>query len=667
MLNSKFTKWVRAVIFCLAGTLASGWVAAANYPAAAPNKLDNATCQTCHESHKPKIKVPGADDEDRELYAVDTDKYAKSAHAKMDCVSCHTDIVDSKANHKKVADGPKPPECAQCHLDLWKKAKKENKTAEKPRLGVVADNVEAYKNSFHARENKDEPGKPNAICSDCHNVHTFDVPVRGSKERKEWHLSISDTCGNKCHEDQLEEWAETVHGVEAIEKNNLKTAVCTDCHTSHDILNSSSTKAKLDITAYCGDCHLDYKNSYKESYHGKVNTLGYPYTAKCFDCHGSHKILKSDDPESSAHTSKRLKTCQTCHSGKKDIPLATQGFVTFYAHANSHDFEKYPAIWIATKAMVGMLFAVFAFFWGHSILWYRRENAERKAGKTVTHIRTADLPTEYATKHVRRFTPAWIIMHLVFAISLMVLAFTGLGISYPEAGWAKAIMSALGSPKAAAWLHRVSAYTMITIFILHLIGLVVNLWRNRKTFKFFGPDSLVPNWKDLDDMIGMFKWFFGKGPRPQVERWAYWEKFDYWAVFWGIAVIGGSGLILAWPHVVANFLPGWVFNMAAIIHGEEAILATVFLFTVHFFNNHFRPDKLPPPDIVMFTGTQSLEEFRHEHPAQYQRLIESGELKNYLVEAPSKPFTLASKILGLVLIACGIGLVLLIPIGLLSR
>jgi hypothetical protein len=89
----------------------------------------------------------------------------------------------------------------------------------------------------------------------------------------------------------------------------------------------------------------------------------------------------------------------------------------------------------------------------------------------------------------------------------------------------------------------------------------------------------------------------------------------------------------------------------------------VFLFTVHFFNNHFRPDKLPPPDVVMFTGTQSLDEFRHEHRAQYDRLVASGELEKYLVEAPSAPFKLGSRILGLVLIACGLALLTMIAIG----
>ena len=141
---------------------------------------------------------------------------------------------------------------------------------------------------------------------------------------------------------------------------------------------------------------------------------------------------------------------------------------------------------------------------------------------------------------------------------------------------------------------------MLGIFFVHLVDVATFLIRKRKTFQWFGPTSLVPNWKDLWDMIGMFKWFLGKGPRPAFDRWTYWEKFDYWAVFWGMAIIGGSGMMLAFPDVAAMFMPGWVFNVAMVVHGEEAFLAAVFLFTVHFFNNHFRPDKLPPPDIVMF-------------------------------------------------------------------
>jgi cytochrome b subunit of formate dehydrogenase len=245
----------------------------------------------------------------------------------------------------------------------------------------------------------------------------------------------------------------------------------------------------------------------------------------------------------------------------------------------------------------------------------------------------------------------------------MMLVLTGMSAFYAETGWAKAVMAAFGSPKTAGLVHRVAAFTMLGIFFIHLIAVSINILKKWKDFKIFGPDSFVPNWKDMYDMIGMFKWFVGKGPRPAIERWSYWEKFDYWAVFWGMAIIGGSGMMLAFPHIVAKYLPGWVFNVAMVVHGEEAFLAAVFLFTVHFFNNHFRPDKLPPPDVVMFTGTQSLAEFKHEHGAQYQRLVETGELEKYLVDAPSRPFTFGSKILGLVLIACGLCLLAMIAVG----
>jgi hypothetical protein len=96
---------------------------------------------------------------------------------------------------------------------------------------------------------------------------------------------------------------------------------------------------------------------------------------------------------------------------------------------------------------------------------------------------------------------------------------------------------------------------------------------------------------------------------------------------------------------VAQVLPGWVFNVAMIFHAEEAVLAAGFLFTVHFFNNHWRPENFPL-DIMMFTGTMPLEKFKREHPLEYKRLVASGELQQYLTEAPSRPLTLGSKILG---------------------
>jgi cytochrome b subunit of formate dehydrogenase len=176
----------------------------------------------------------------------------------------------------------------------------------------------------------------------------------------------------------------------------------------------------------------------------------------------------------------------------------------------------------------------------------------------------------------------------------------------------------------------------------------------------------MPNWQDFKDAAGMFRWFFGKGPRPRFDRWTYYEKFDYWAPFWGMFIIGVSGAMLWFPAATASVMPGWVFNVGTIVHGEEAFLAAVFLFTVHFFNCHFRPDKFPQ-DIVMFTGAVPVEEFRREHPLQYRRLLEEGRLEQFLVEAPSAPMTRYSKILGGTLITIGLFLLVLVLSGFLGH
>jgi cytochrome b subunit of formate dehydrogenase len=627
-------------------------------------KLDNAGCLECHDSSRKKIELPGKDGEKRTLAHINAGKFGKGIHGEMQCVACHKEITDSKASHAK-ARGIKPANCVDCHQSLWETANQKPAEA-KEGLGRVVRNIDAYKNSFHAKPDKDDPSRPMATCEDCHNSHDFNVPPKGSERRTAWHKTIPDTCGAKCHEDQLEAYAASVHGEELLDKGNMKSAVCTDCHTSHNIAGTASETFKLANVNACGSCHDKQLKSFADTYHGQVNRLGYAYAAKCADCHESHKILPADHPKSTINPKNRLKTCTKCHSDKKPgMHNATPGFVTFGPHANTHDFDKYPQMWIASKFMVALLIFVFAFFWAHSGLWYYREWQDRKAGKPHARIDTRGMNLDENRQHFRRFHWGWRLGHLVFALVTMTLVLTGTTALYAESVWAPVVAKVLGGPKMLGLIHRVCAALFVGIFLIHFIYVMQKLLRDRN-FRWFGPDSLIPNWKDFADCWGMFKWFVGKGPKPLFDRWAYFEKFDYWAVFWGVNIIGWSGLMLAFPHVTATYLPGWVFNVGTLIHGEEAFLAAVFLFTVHFFNNHFRPDKLPPPDVVMFTGTQSLREFRHDHPAHYQRMVDSGELSKYLVEAPSPAMTRGSKILGLTLIAVGLILLVLVGIGFFS-
>jgi cytochrome b subunit of formate dehydrogenase len=610
-------------------------------------KLSNSRCLRCHG--REGFSRTAENGEERDLH-VAREAFEHSVHGEWDCVDCHKDIV--KAPHRKGID--RKVGCVQCHSALWDEALQAGTAEEHARLGVVVEQIESYMGAIHARPSMEDQSRTNATCYDCHDAHYIE-PIDshvGSQSR----LKTPEVCG-KCHADQRDAYFTSVHGIEVL-NGNANAAVCSDCHTTHDIEQPQADSSRLVITRNCGNCHQQSLQTYTGTYHGKVTRLGYAETAKCYDCHGSHEIHRLADESSSMHINNRLETCRNCHAE------ATDGYVTFQPHGTTHELDKFPQMWIASKFMIGLLLGTFAFFWLHSALWFFREYQDRKQGKDRPHVRTDGVIPEGNT-HFRRFGPGWRLAHLVGAVSIMTLTLTGIAILYAESSWAPVLMKALGGPKTAGIIHRVGAIGFMGVFFIHLCYLAVRIGRTWRTFEWFGPNSLIPNWQDLKDIVAMFRWFFGLTPRPMFDRFTYWENFDYWAPFWGMTIIGISGAMMWVPDVTATYLPGWVFNVAAIVHGEEAFLAAVFLFTVHFFNNHFRPDRFPQ-DITMFTGTVPLEIYIHEHRVEYDRLLASGELEKYLVQAPSKPMTRASKTLGATLILFGLFLLTLVLLGFLG-
>ena len=617
--------------------------------AAQENGAANATCLGCHRIES--LSVPMANGDMRQLH-VSPDDFEQSVHGNRSCVECHKDIA--QIPHRKGAD--RKVGCVQCHEDLWQAAQEENKTEELARLGVVVEQIESYMQSIHARPNKEDQSRTNATCYNCHDAH-YIQPI-DSQIGAQGRLNIPQICG-QCHAAIAETYFGSVHGQEVSVNGNADAAVCIDCHTTHEIESPSDPTTRLAITQNCGTCHAEELESYLGTYHGQVSTLGYTHTAKCYECHGFHDVKRVADETSHMHPDNRLDTCTKCHAD------ATQGYVSFQPHGTTNDYDRYPRMWIASKSMIALLAGVFIFFWTHAALWFYREYKDRKEGKHKQHVQMDALP-EGNTKYFRRFTGLWRLAHLMGALSIMLLVFTGTVVLYADSFWAPTVITLLGGPKSAAILHRVGAVMFMLVFFGHLAYLAYSIGRDWRTFKWFGPDSLVPNWQDFRDIAGMFRWFFGRGSRPRFDRWTYYEKFDYWAPFWGMFIIGVSGVMMWFPAVTASILPGWVFNVATIIHSEEAFLAAVFLFTVHFFNCHFRPDKFPL-DIVMFTGVAPLEEFRRDHPLEYRRLLNDGRLEQYLVDAPSAPMTRNSTILGGTLIFVGLFLLVLVLAGFLGH
>jgi len=265
--------------------------------------------------------------------------------------------------------------------------------------------------------------------------------------------------------------------------------------------------------------------------------------------------------------------------------------------------------------------------------------------------------------YLQRFDRIDRTLHGFLMLSFLGLAATGLPLLFSEAPWAARMARALGGFAFTHRLHRVFASIMILVFLIHLLRLIERVAIRRDFAIFWGPRSMVPQPRDLREMFQHVRWFVGLGARPEFDRYTYWEKFDYWAVFWGMAIIGGSGLLLWFPETFARLLPGWVFNIALLVHGEEALLAVGFIFTIHFFNGHLRPEKFPM-DLVIFTGRVSEADLREERPAEYARMAAGPGLRD--AGAPSRRSWMIGRVVGTTAVVIGLSIVGLIVYAMVS-
>jgi thiosulfate reductase cytochrome b subunit len=262
---------------------------------------------------------------------------------------------------------------------------------------------------------------------------------------------------------------------------------------------------------------------------------------------------------------------------------------------------------------------------------YEREAVALEPAPTVATAAAA--PAIAAEREFVRFNRLHRTLHACMIISFLTLALTGLSLKFSYTGWAVVLSRLLGGFQTAGYIHRFAALIMFGTFITHLTDLYRTKKRKRQSWRslIFGPDTLVPTGKDFWEFVATMKWFLHLGPRPRYGRWTYWEKFDYFAVFWGIFIIGSTGLTLWFPVFFTRFLPGSFINVATIIHSDEALLATGFIFTVHFFNTHLRPEKFPM-DTTIFTGRMQLSELKRDKPLEYEALVARGELEPNLAE-----------------------------------
>lgn len=212
-------------------------------------------------------------------------------------------------------------------------------------------------------------------------------------------------------------------------------------------------------------------------------------------------------------------------------------------------------------------------------------------------------------------------VHFLMMTTFTGLVVTGLPLKFYNAGWAQWVMDVLGGVKSAGIQHRICAIITFGYFFAEVLWIIYCKFVVKMPV-FTGPTTTFLRMKDVHDVRDNVKYMLGLGPEPKFDRFTYWEKFDYLVVFWGVPVIGLSGLVLWFPGFATNVLklPGIAFNMAHIMHSDEALLATLFIFVVHLYNTHLRPERFPL-DPVIFTGTVPLEEMKHDRLIEYERVM----------------------------------------------
>jgi len=650
--------------------------------------MANKDCLSCHGKADLAVERDGRK---VSLY-VDEVAYSTSKHAGVGCAQCHSEVqpshdrpcetikspVDCSVCHAEVVTqyqssihgqlsskgDPDAPVCLDCHSkhatqdhlvpssptfarNVPTLCARCHRAGEKAAVRIhadVPDIVASYADSIHGKGLNEAGLVVTATCINCHSTHG-ELPPTDPRSSVNRH-NLPSTCGT-CHRGVQEAFERSIHAT-GKPKDGIPLPVCEDCHTSHTIRRTDLPGFRTQMMQQCGRCHQEEANTFFETFHGKVSRLGTEGAAKCSDCHGSHGILPPDDPRSTLSRANVVATCGKCHPG------SNRQFAGYLTHATHHDRHKYPWLFWSFRFMTALLVGTMAFALLHTIAWLIRLWLSREQWQ---HIKLS-ARVQGEEKLYRRFTRFQRLLHLGMLISFFTLALTGMALKFSYTAWSHVLAYIFGGQPTMAVLHRLAAIALLTVFVIHIRGVLKLKRGSGSTWKqlLTGPDTILPHPRDIKDVVGSIKWFFGLGPRPSYGRYTYWEKFDYFAVFWGVLVIGSTGFVLWFPELLTHILPGWSINVATIIHSDEALLAVAFIFTIHFFNTHFRPDKFPM-DPVIFTGRMTLDELKHDKPGEYEELVRAGRLEEHLVDPIPRPVESGFRVFGF--IALGIGLTLI--------
>ncbi len=529
-------------------------------------------------------------------------------------------------------------------------------------------------------------------CTDCH------TGMSATEPHTEEQIKNLPKCGN-CHPDEEEKYVASVHARPDKVKGDHPT--CVKCHGGGNphavVIRGTWTRAQK--VKVCQDCHsdearmkkygatTDVVDSYNNSFHGKaLMRFGNLKTAICADCHGIHDVLNPKDPASPTHSTNLAKTCGQagCHPGAKmNFAMSGAGhlnlridkepflfgiklfFLALIVGVNSFLalgvlFDLKRALFlknltpvfraVALTSALSFLFLVWAIIQAS----FRIPGAMASVGAAIALILASILIGAFRSWDIReiknqklypRMGLSLRIQHLLLIVSFTALVLTGFPLRFPEQGTLRAIYMSMGGMPVMRLVHHSAGILMIAVWLFHIGELVVKWKRVGFSFKSW---SMMINKKDIHDFLTTVKFHLGLSKEePKFGKYTFRSKLDYLAEYWGVPIMGLSGLILWFPVRTGNVLPADAIPIAYVAHSYEAVLALLAVTLWHLYNaialrqiNHFRPQSfLMNP--VWITGVLTEEEMAHEHPLELERLrkLESqfGGMEPYPEEVPAEP------------------------------
>ncbi|HUB29316.1 MAG TPA: cytochrome b/b6 domain-containing protein [Terracidiphilus sp.] len=546
-----------------------------------------------HESTPKTISCADCHGDAQQAYAHSVHAIASGAGkaARAGCVDCHGpahEILPSSDPKSPVNHVNVPAACGRCHGQKFLMQSN----------GETAQPFISYQESVHGRATESGSQKA-AVCTDCHGSHQI-LPANDTQSRIS-KFNVPATCG-QCHTEIQKKFMASIHG-QGIARGNSLAPVCTDCHGIHSILSHkdpNSPVAEQNLSRdTCARCHEGVRlsqefgvpgnrvSTYMDSYHGLATEGGSVVAANCSSCHGVHDILPSSDPRSTINHANLQVTCGKCHKG------VTQKFILTRVHledgVHPRDIASLAVRWVRWIYIPLIILVIGGMFLHNAILWRSKALARRRMlNPMMTRM----------TVHQR-----W--QHLVLLLSFIVLVITGFALKFPDSWFAELL--GMGE-HLRSLVHRTAGVVLIAAGIYHVFYLAA-AHEGRRLLR-----DLAPRPKDAFDLLAAMRFYLGLSTqKPAFGRFNYAEKAEYWALVWGTALMGLTGIML-WAKVwVGDLFARWWVDVATAIHYYEAILATLAIVVWHFYQVFFDPD-VYPMNWAWWDGKMPVEQYRHEHP-----------------------------------------------------